>query len=94
MGPRTTIVMLFICLMSVHSPQSVENRATDKLPTSCACPVTLPRKAPAAAARMFGSGAAAWNGNLFVGGLWPEWAALALFLSSEFFPRLCRYLAR
>jgi hypothetical protein len=35
------------------------------------CPVTLPRKAPAAARGLFGAGAAAWNGALYVGGLWP-----------------------
>lgn len=36
------------------------------------CPVTIGRKSPIDPAKFFGSTSAHWNGNLYVGGLWPD----------------------
>ena len=41
-------------------------------PTSSSCPVTIGRKSPISAAAFFGAGSAHWNGNLYVGALWPD----------------------
>jgi hypothetical protein len=39
---------------------------------STSCPVTIGKKSPIDPAAFFGSGSAHWNGNLYVGGLWPD----------------------
>ncbi len=36
------------------------------------CPVTIGRKSPISPTDFFGSASAHWNGNLYVGGLWPN----------------------
>jgi hypothetical protein len=40
--------------------------------TSSSCPVTIGRKSPISGAEFFGAGSAHWNGNLYVGALWPD----------------------
>jgi hypothetical protein len=39
---------------------------------SASCPVTIGKKSSIDPAAFFGSGSAHWNGNLYVGALWPD----------------------
>jgi hypothetical protein len=67
----TFLVLLVVMLIGPDVfAQSERSKEANK--SAAACPVTLPRKAPSAAKNLFGAGAAHWNGELFVGGLWPD----------------------
>jgi hypothetical protein len=70
MSSRIVVSALFLLLtfLSVVKGQgSIETIEKGK------CPVTIPHRAPdPPGEKLFGSGSAAWNGNLFVGGLWPN----------------------
>src|SRR4051812_11613600 len=54
--------------------QTAEAGSSEKQnqPATSSCPVTIGRKDSISPADFFGSGSAHWNGNLYVGGLWPD----------------------
>src|ERR1700686_387193 len=71
------VLLLLYLAVSVFAPSSVRaaeqstanqraNRATPP------CPVTIGRKSPIDSTDFFGATSAHWNGNLYVGALWPE----------------------
>lgn len=71
------ILLLSICLTLLMptrgrtAPKPAGAQPVDaKAPSSC--PATIGRKSPIPSAEFFGSGSAHWNGNLYVGGLWPD----------------------
>ena len=71
-GVSTLLLLLALLSMGTKAaPQSAETKPVNK-PASATCPVTLPRQAPNDAKEMFGAGSADWNGDLFVGGIWPD----------------------
>ena len=71
-------LLLSVCLALLILPTRVQTapkpagaqQVDEKAPLSC--PATIGRKSPIPSAEFFGSGSAHWNGNLYVGGLWPD----------------------
>ena len=66
--------LLFLLARQV-GPKDVtqsSGRQTARKSAPAKCPVTLPSKAPDEARNLFGACCAHWNGQLFVGGLWPD----------------------
>jgi hypothetical protein len=70
------MLLTFVCLALLtlatrgqSASKPVGNRKVDDTPPS-SCPVTIGRKSPIAG--FFGGDSAHWNGNLYVGALWPD----------------------
>jgi len=63
-------LVLSTLLVSVYAATAASQTHACK---SRPCPVTIGRQAPALPGTgLFGAGSAYWNGDLFVGGLWPN----------------------
>src|ERR1700693_6023472 len=60
-----TCVLLCSIALAQQSPTAAK-------PSSC--PVTIGRKSPISPAEFFGAGSAHWNGDFYVGALWPDGA--------------------
>lgn len=58
-----TCILFCSIALAQHGPTAV---------TASSCPVTIGRKSPVSPAEFFGAGSAHWNGNLYVGALWPD----------------------
>ena len=63
-----SIALMIVPIAGSAAPKSSGNQKT---PHS-SCPVTIGRKSPISPTDFFGSTSAHWNGNLYVGGLWPD----------------------
>ena len=64
---RSALSLIVLTLSSAAlNPAGTQQRADSS------CPVTIGRKSPISPKWFFGSSSAHWNGNLYVGGLWPN----------------------
>ena len=63
-----SIALMIVPIAGSAAPKPSGNQKT---PHS-SCPVTIGRKSPISPTDFFGSTSAHWNGNLYVGGLWPD----------------------
>ena len=71
-------LLLSVCLALLtlptsgrSAPQPAGTQQVDEKASS-SCPVTIGRKSDISPAEFFGAGSAHWNGNLYVGALWPD----------------------
>jgi hypothetical protein len=69
--PSVCLALLILPTRGQSCAEAPRNSKQNKTAPS-SCPVTIGRKSPIAPAEFFGSGSAHWNGNLYVGGLWPD----------------------
>src|SRR5678816_4599277 len=68
-GASKRVFVNWTCVLFCSMALAQQSPAVAK---SSSCPVTIGRKSPISAAEFFGAGSAHWNGNLYVGALWPD----------------------
>src|ERR1700674_4136842 len=75
---KLRLLLLSVCLALLTFPtkgrSSSQPAGTQQVDenASSSCPVTIGRKSDISPAEFFGAGSAHWNGNLYVGALWPD----------------------
>jgi hypothetical protein len=70
---RTLLAWISVALMIVPSAENAAPKPNGNQKTAhSSCPVTIGQKSPISPKEFFGSVSAHWNGNLYVGGLWPN----------------------